>query len=182
MDSVEALTDEGRPSQFLAIGQEAFTLEKANMGQGSCIQASQPTNLLLPHACTKNYDVLRRDRPIAQSTPFPHNLPHHASEGQGREPRPCKRSGRHVRKLFTGGTARRSKAISPYLPPPPPRALGKGESPLYRTTTVFGTINRKQGGRGTKGPVLVGRVWPNSSPLTPCPGPQSVQASPTPAG
>lgn len=63
MDSVEALTDEGRPSQFLATGQEAFTLEKANMGEDSCIQASQPTNLLLPYACTKNYDVPRRDIP-----------------------------------------------------------------------------------------------------------------------
>lgn len=63
VDSVEALTDEGRPSQFLATGQEAFTLEKANMGEDSCIQASQPTNLLLPYACTKNYDVPRRDIP-----------------------------------------------------------------------------------------------------------------------
>lgn len=115
--TVEALTDEGRPSPFLATGQD------------SCIQASQPTNLLLSHACTKNYDVPRRDTPTPHSAPSPHTLPHHASEGQEREPRACKRSGRRVRKLFTGGTARRSKAISPYLPPPPPRALGKGGLP-----------------------------------------------------
>lgn len=107
VDSVEALTDEGRPSHFLATGQD------------SCIQASQPTNLLLPHACTKNYDVPRRDIPTPQSTPSPHNLPHHASEGQGREPRPCKRSGRHVRKLFTGGYSEEEQGHLP-LPAPTP--------------------------------------------------------------
>lgn len=80
----------------------------------------QPANLPLPHACTKKYDVPRRDIPTPQSIPSPHHLPHHASEGPKREPRPCKRSGRHVRKLFTGGY---SKEEQGHLPLPAPNPL-----------------------------------------------------------
>lgn len=89
VDSVEALTNEGRPSQLLATGQEAITLEKANMGQDSCIQASQPTKFLLPHACTKNYDVPRRDIPIPQSTPSHTTFPTMPLRVRGGSPGPA---------------------------------------------------------------------------------------------
>lgn len=73
-----------------------------------------------------------------------------------------------MRKLFTGGYSEEEQGHLPLPAPTPPRALGKGESPLYRTTTVFGTINRKQG-RGGKGPVLVGRGAAKLLSLDPLP-------------
>lgn len=120
VDSMGALADEGRTLQFPATGQKGTFLPRKRqmwariLVPRMCLWFYSPPTSCCPMPAPRRMMSPGGPIPTPQST-----LPHHASEGQEREPRPCKRSGRHVRKLFTGGYSKEEQGHLP-LPAPTP--------------------------------------------------------------